>query len=580
MTTMTTEPEALAAAAPGGSTGNATDSADGRSISADGGAGSADGLAGWLDTTDTTDTARPATPEDRPQGSSRLRFWLGLAFLFGGLAVAAIGFWLSFGNLTTAAHTKFGFTPGASSIMFALGVDATIVVCLIGDLMFAAKGRAFWLLRPVAHAFTALTIYLNATAHDLLREAVPHAAMPVVFVVLVEAGRHYLVQEAHLEMGIGRDPIPWHRWLLHPFRTAQIFRTMKAWEMTYTQVRTQRRELAIYQVWLAHREEIEAGLEAGQVGVLDRLPVLLAPHGVPVEKALALPARMRRAEQQRTQKQEREALDLQAEAERHAQELEHQKELEATAAEAERLKAAGELAQLRARVTGQERVALAEADGATAAAELAAQTTLTAARRAATEEDRRRVQEETAVETERTAEAKRKAAEHTRATAEIERKTTEEAARIARAKADEARAKADEATAKADAEEAAREAAARSKATAEDLATAAAIELAAAEKLRTAAETRAAAAHAEALSGLDVVQIKTRVAARVLLADPQADGATLAAALGGASASRTSDYRKAALGLIAQGYPEHDPDLSTTPATGPVSIPGQTEITV
>ncbi|WP_331740301.1 hypothetical protein OG323_37195 (plasmid) [Streptomyces cyaneofuscatus] len=287
---------------------------------------------------------------------------------------------------------------------------------------------------------------------------------------------------------------------------------------------------------------------------------------------------MRRAEQQRTQRQEREALDLKAEAGRHARELEHQEELEATAAEAERLKAAGELAQLSARVTGQEKVALAEADGASAAAELQAQTTLAAARRAATEQDRRTALEEAAEETARTAEAKRKAAEETARATEADRKAAEERARIARAKADEARATADEATAKESAEEAAREAAARSRATAEDLELAAETELRAAEAARRAAETRAAAAHAEALSGLDVVQIKTRVAARVLLADPQAGGATLAAALGGASASRTSDYHKAALGLIAQGYPETDPDLTTTPAaTGPVSIPGQTE---
>ncbi|MFC3236914.1 hypothetical protein [Streptomyces nitrosporeus] len=270
------------------------------------------------------------------------------------------------------------------------------------------------------------------------------------------------------------------------------------------------------------------------------------------QKALALPARMRRAEQQPTQ--------------RHARALEHQKELEATAAEAERLKAAGELAQLRARVTGQEKVALAEADGASAAAELQAQTTLAAARRAATEQDRRAALEE--------------AAEETAQATEADRKTAEERARITRAEADEARATADEAAAKARTEEAAQEIAARRKAAAADLETAAETELRAAETARFAAETRAAAAHAEALSSLDVVQIKTRVAARVLLADPQADGATLAAALGGASASRTSDYRKAALGLIAQGYPEHDPDLTTTPAAGPATIPGQNEITI
>ncbi|MFI9194229.1 DUF2637 domain-containing protein [Streptomyces californicus] len=589
MTTMTTERETAAlpaapdsAADPDNPAPAAPGSADTAPDSMDSEGGSADGLAGWLDSDDDTETGLPAPTEDGPQGSRRLRFWLGFTFFFGGLAVAAIGFWLSFGNLTEAAHTKFGFDPGASSVMFALGVDATIVVCLVGDLMFAAKGRGFWLLLPVAHGFTGLTIYLNATAHEHLREAVPHAAMPVVFVVLVGAGRHYLVQEAHLEMGIGRDPIPWHRWLLHPISTGSIFRTMKSWEMTYTQVRTQRRELAIYRVWLAHREEIEEGLEAGQVGVLDRLPVLLAPHGVPVEKALALPARMRRAEQQRTQRQEREALELKAEADRHARELAHKGELEATAAEAESLRAAGELAQLRARVAGQEKVALAEAEGAGAAAELQAQTVLTAARRAAAEEDRLRLQEETAVGNERTAEAERKAAEANLASLEIERKATEERARIATAAATEAEREARAAESKAREEEAVERAAEAKKRAAEAADEAAEIARKAAEKQRAAAEIRAQAAHAEALSSLDVVAIKTRVAARVLLAHPDADGTQLSEALGGASASRTSEYRKAALALIAQGYPEHDPELTTgsAPAADTVTIPGQTEITV
>ncbi|MFF1779947.1 hypothetical protein [Streptomyces virginiae] len=62
---------------------------------------------------------------------------------------------------------------------------------------------------------------------------------------------------------------------------------MKRWGMAYSQVRRQRRELAIYEVWLAHREEIEKGLKKDDVGVLDRLPVLLAPHGVTVEQARA-----------------------------------------------------------------------------------------------------------------------------------------------------------------------------------------------------------------------------------------------------------------------------------------------------
>ncbi|MCX5115487.1 DUF2637 domain-containing protein [Streptomyces sp. NBC_00378] len=573
-----TEAGAVSAAGPDVSATAGTVSVTGSDVSAD-------GLAGWLDDTGDASEARPGHNRGgAPQGSSRLRYWLGLAFLLGGLAVGGIGFYLSFDNLSTAANTRFAFDPGAKSVLFALGVDVTIVVCLVGDLLFAVRGHAFWLLRPTAIGFTALTIYLNAAAHGSILDhpglAASHAAMPIVFVALMEAARHYLVMEADLEMGIGRDPIPWHRWLMHPIQTSGIFRTMTTWALTYTQVRTQRRELAIYEVWLEHREEIEQGLADGKLGVLDRLPVLLAPHGVPVAQALALPARMRRAEQQRTQQQEREEQELQAAASRHERELEHQANLEATAAEAELLEAAGELAQLRARVAGQEKVAVAEAEGATAAAEFQSQVAITAARRAATEEQRRVAQEEEAVESERAAEAKRKAAEDDLAAAEAVRRTAEEAAKIALAKAEEQRGKAELVQAKQREAAAAKIEAADRKEAADLTELAAEAQVRAAETAERAAETRARAAQAEALANMSMVQIKTRVVARLLLANPGADGAEIAAALGGASPATASNYKKAALELIDKGYPEVDPDLTAAPAATAVSIPGQTEITV
>ncbi|MGW1847711.1 DUF2637 domain-containing protein [Streptomyces sp. NPDC001966] len=573
LTEISTEAGAVSAAGP-------DVSATAGAVSVTGPDASAEGLAGWLDEADGAATEHPGPAAAGPQGSSRLRFWLGLAFLLGGLAVGGIGFYLSFGNLSTAAHEKFSFTPGAQSVLFALGVDATIVVCLIGDLLFAARGHAFWMLRPIAALFTGLTIYLNATAHETLSAAVPHAAMPIVFVVLVEAGRHHLVQEAALEMGIGRDPIPWHRWLMHPFQTAGIVRTMTTWAMTYTQVRKQRRELAIYEVWLEHREEIEEGLEAGRLGVLDRLPVLLAPHGVPVDEALALPARMRRAEQQRTQKQEREALELKADAARHGRELEHQAGLEATRAEAELLEADGQLAQLRAQVAGLERVAVAKAEGATAAAELEAQTARAAVKRAATQEERRAAQEEAAEESARTAAAKADAAAADAEAAESERKLAEESARIEEARAREARGKAEAEEEKARAEKARAEKEEYRQRAAEAVELAAESEMRAAEMAELAAEKRARAAQSEALAELSPVQIKTRVVARLLLVNPDADGADIAAALGGSSPSTASTYKKAAMELIARGYPDVDPDLTGAPAATAVSIPGQTEITV
>ncbi|MFJ5658669.1 DUF2637 domain-containing protein [Streptomyces microflavus] len=610
MSTTTMEPEASTAAETRRSAGRPTIPAATTPVTATTAPDSAAG----------TPVAADAKPgaKDRHR---KLMIPLAVLAVLSGLAAASVGFALSYGALRSAA-VGWGFGAGWQSYAFPIGVDGLIVALYTVDLVLAWKRMARPWMRIAAHAVTGVTIVLNMAAAagsagsagastGLLTalgehpaRLLSHAAMPIAYALLIEAARGAIVRVAKLESGTWDDDrLTLADWALRFPTTWKIFKHAKTWPSTITEARTHVRELAVYRIWLKHREEIEAGLEAGKVGVLDRMPQLLAPYGVSVEEARALPETMRERERQRaedTARAERERQDAQEarereekrrreqqtrederERQRQAREDEHAERLADLAAKAEETRLAGELAVLQAETTGAAQAARATAEGAGAAAELQAQTTLAAARRAATEEERRTALEEAAEETARTAEARRAAAEANRAAAEIERKAAEEAARTARAKADEARAAADQAAAKARTEEAAQETAARRRAAAADLETAAETELRAAEAARRAAETRAAAAHAEALAGLDVVQIKTRVAARVLLADPQADGATLAAALGNASPSRTSDYRKAALGLIAQGYPETDPDLTTTPAAaGPVRIPGQTESTV
>ncbi|MFJ2438812.1 DUF2637 domain-containing protein [Streptomyces anulatus] len=608
MSTMTKERTLASTATAPVSAAGPEDSADSAPVSADGAEAAPDADTGT----------------EEPTGDRHRKLMIPLAVLavLSGLAAAAVGFALSYGALRDAA-VGWGFGSDWKSYAFPIGVDGLIVALYTVDLVLAWKRMARPWMRIAAHAVTGVTIVLNMAAAagsatgsagastgllDALGEyparLLSHAAMPIAYALLIEAARGAIVRTARLEAGSWDDDrLTLADWTMRFPTTWAVFKHAKTWPSTVAEARTHVRDLAVYRIWLKHREEIEAGLEAGKVGVLDRMPQLLAPYGVSVEDARALPDLMRERERQRaedtaradrkrkdaeaareraeTRRREQQAREDQRELERQAREDEHAERLAKLTAEAEETRLAGELAVLQAETTGAAHAARATAEGAGAAAELHAQATLAAARRAATEEDRRTALEEAAEETERTAVAKRKAAEASRAAAEIEREAAEERARIARAKADEARATADEATAKADAEEAAREAAARSRATAEDLEQAAEIELRAAETARRAAEIRARAAHAEALSSLDVVQIKTRIAARVLLTDPQADGSTLAAALGGVSASRTSDYRKAALRLIEQGYPEHDPDLTTTPTTAaPVTIPGQTEITV
>ncbi|MFG3399168.1 DUF2637 domain-containing protein [Streptomyces parvus] len=574
---------------------------------------SADTAPASADDTQTAPEADAAT-EDRPRDRHRkLMIPLAVLAICSGLAAALVGFALSYGALRSAA-VRWGFVDW-QSYAFPLGVDGLIVALYSVDLVLAWKRMARPWMRIAAHAVTGVTIVLNMAAAAGSAESaggstglwsalgehparlLAHAAMPIAYALLIEAARGAIVRTARLEAGSWDDDrLTLADWLLRLPTTWAVFRHAKTWPTTTAEARTHVRDLAVYRIWLKHREEIEAGLQEGRVGVLDRMPQLLARHGVSVEEARALPGLMAererrrsedaaRAEREETQKREarqreedrsREQQAREDERERRRQEREdaHAERLAALTAEAEETRLAGELAVLQAETNGAAHAARATAEGAGAAAELQAQTTLAAARRAATEEDRRTALEDEAEETLRTAEAKRKAAEETRTALEHERKILEERARIATAKAEEKEAEQRESNAAKDAADAARLAADAADQAAE-------LEVTAAEKLRAAAEIRARAAHAEALSGLDVVQIKTRVAARVLLANPQVSGADLSAALGGVSASRASEYRKAAEELIGRGYPEHDPDLTAaSPQPADVTIPGQTEITV
>ncbi|MFG2631072.1 DUF2637 domain-containing protein [Streptomyces sp. NPDC048473] len=557
---------------------------------------------------------------ERPAGRHRgLMIPLAVVAVVSGLAAATIGFALSYGALRSAA-VGWGFGAGWQSYAFPIGVDGLIIALYTVDLVLAWKRMSRPWLRVAAHGITAVTIALNMAAAagsapgspgltDALLEhparLLAHAGMPIAYVLLTEAARWAIVRTAQLEAGAHtEDRLTLADWTLRLPTTWKIFRHAKTWPSTYAEARTHVRDLAVYRVWLAHREEIEAGLAEDRVGVLDRMPELLAPYGVSVEEARALPAlmqereRRRKEDQERTEakrterkererqeqerQQERQAREDKRERQRQAREDQHAERLAVLETEAEETRLAGELAVLRAQTTGATRAAEAEAAGTSATAELTAQTALAAVRRAATEEQRLAALEDAAEETARIVEAKSRTAAAEAAIVESERKAVEEAARLAKVRAAEERGKAEEEEGKARAEKARAEKAKHRHTAAEDTAAAAERELRAAEMAELAAENRARAAHAEALADLSLVQIKTRVVARLLLVTPEADGATIAAKLGGASASTASGYKKAAQELIDRGYPDVDPELTATSAAAAagVSIPGQTEITV
>ncbi|WUU86561.1 DUF2637 domain-containing protein (plasmid) [Streptomyces cellulosae] len=454
---------------------------------------------------------------------------LGIAAIVGGTVMGAIGFYLSFGNLSQAGHTVFGFSE-ADAPFFAVGVDVAIVTCLVLDLFMATIRTSWPLLRLLAHVMTLASVYFNAAAHGAITEnwdkALSHGLMPILFVIGVEAGRRILVYQAALPAD--HDVIPAHRWVLAGRTTWRIFKVMKLWDIGYNEVVTRERQRAIFNAWNEYKAEVaKAGLEEGSEAALARLPKKLEPFGLTVDEALALPDRMARQELRRKQ-----------EADKRARELELEKERAEHEAEKERLAHRKEMAALTADLTATEGVAGAQARGAVAEAEAKAE----AQARAASSLSE-------AMESREAAEARKRAAEATAKAREAEQRAAEaEAAKVAalaKAKTDQAKVReAEQRVAEADAK--------------------------AAEAQKQAAEAREATARllrraveAEDFANLTQRQRRVRITARMLLAagEREVTNEEIAAAIGVKSPGTASEHRTEAVALIKGGYPQYDPEV-------------------
>ncbi|MFF8732761.1 DUF2637 domain-containing protein [Streptomyces sp. NPDC015171] len=512
------------------------------------------------------------TSVGRPRRLTRIMWTVAGVAVVAGLAAAGVGFALSYGTLVQAA-AGWGFGSWQRKA-FPLGVDGLIIALYSIHLVLVWRRMAKPALLVAAHAVTAVTVALNviAAADGLpgspgVWEAIGrdpgrllgHAAMPAAYVLLVEAARHLISRTARLESG--DSSLSLADWLLRPAMTWWVFRTAKTYPMSYAEARVMRRDIEIHRVWIRYREEIEAArAEAAEAGtafderevitVLDRLPDLLAPYGVSVDEALAMPDRMRGDEQKRRAARERADQERahQEAADRRARE--HADRMARLAAEREELHAQGEVDLLRAESDAERRAAEHRAAGHVDVAAIEAAARRSAAERAATEEQRRARAEEEAQEGARTAALRLKAAEDDGRAAQLEEEAA--AVRLAAAAAEERAAK----TA-ARAEEAAALAAAAKKRAAEDTR--------AAEQARAAAaELNLRASLAEEAAGLPDRDRQVRRVARIILAEAGGQAlrlptTTIQERLGIAS-STASSYRDAAGRLIAAGYdPETDP---------------------
>jgi Protein of unknown function (DUF2637) len=144
-------------------------------------------------------------------------------------ALAVLGGIGSFTTVRDLAQPWFGHLAWIVPI----GVDLGILALLAWDLLAEYLSLSWPVLRWTAWAFIAATVYLNiAAAHGNPVAAVMHAAMPVLFITVIEGIRHLIRQLTGLATGIRIERIPLSRWLLAPRTTFLLGRRMILWHIT------------------------------------------------------------------------------------------------------------------------------------------------------------------------------------------------------------------------------------------------------------------------------------------------------------------------------------------------------------
>lgn len=217
-------------------------------------------------------------------GWQRAIRWIGAAVA----ALGLIGVVLSFHKVREAVEPSFG----SSAWLVPLGIDLGIAVFTGLDLLMARLNMRTRWLRFIPWALVAVTVYLNVSGETEMVGQVAHAAMPLLWVVAVEAAAHVVKVQAGLDDTEAMDRIRVSRWILAPISTVRLWRSMVLWEIrSYPQalVRRQDSMLAVGDMqdrwgplawrWRAPRRE----------RILHRLGRLAPGHAVPDQRPDPVP---------------------------------------------------------------------------------------------------------------------------------------------------------------------------------------------------------------------------------------------------------------------------------------------------
>ncbi|MEU8804834.1 DUF2637 domain-containing protein [Spirillospora sp. NPDC048819] len=172
-----------------------------------------------------------STPRDSerwtPQPAVVKWVTVGVAPLIAALAVlGGVG---SFTTIRQMAEPHFG---GLAWIV-PVGMDVGILILLAWDLLMEYLDLPWPVLRWVAWVYISGTVVVNVSAaHGSLAGSVMNAAMPVLFITVVEGVRHLIRRWVGLTSASRVERIPATRWILAPASSLLLWRRMILWHIT------------------------------------------------------------------------------------------------------------------------------------------------------------------------------------------------------------------------------------------------------------------------------------------------------------------------------------------------------------
>lgn len=196
------------------------------------------------------------------------------------VALAVLG---GLGSFTTVQEMAEPHYAGLAWIV-PVGMDLGILILLAWDLLMEYLDLGWPVLRWVAWAYIGGTVLVNVSAaRGQVAGSVMYAAMPVLFITVVEGVRHLIRRWVGLASGRRVERVPVARWLLAPVSSLLLWRRMVLWHVTAYRDGL---ELEYRRLLAVSRLQEEYGRWAWRWDApladrlsLHRLPIGLAPDG-------------------------------------------------------------------------------------------------------------------------------------------------------------------------------------------------------------------------------------------------------------------------------------------------------------